>query len=167
VVRAFGAHTRIWLTEYGYQTNPPDHLLGVSYAAQATYMADAALRAYLAPRVDILVQYLVRDEPDPARWQSGLLNVHDIAKPSYDAFRFPLVERSRTGLRTTLWGQVRPGGSSTYRLQELRGGTWATVGVYRTSPRGYFTRTVRAGAGARFRVWSVPEQAASPVLTVR
>ena len=167
VKQAFGAQTRIWLTEYGYQTNPPDHLLGVSYATQARYTAEAALRAYLAPRVDILIQYLVRDEPDPARWQSGLLTTGDIAKPAYAAFRFPLVERARTGLRTTLWGQIRPGGTSSYRLQELRGDTWATVGVYRTSARGYFTQTVRAGAGARFRVWSLTEQAASPVLTVR
>lgn len=167
VQRAFGTRTRIWLTEYGYQTNPPDRLLGVSYATQARYTAEAALRAYLAPRVDILIHYLVRDEPDPARWQSGLFTTRDIAKPAYAAFRFPLVERSRTGVRTTLWGQIRPGGSSTYRLQQLRSGEWATVGAYRTSARGYFTRTVRAGAGARFRVWSVAEQAASPVLTVR
>ena len=167
VKRAFGARTRIWLTEYGYQTNPPDHLLGVSFATQALYTAEAALRAYQAPGVDILIQYLVRDEPDPARWQSGLLTTSDIAKPAYAAFRFPLVERSRVGLRTTLWGQIRPGGSSTYRLQQLRSGAWATVGVYGTSARGYFTHTVRAGAGARFRVWSVSEQAASPVPTVR
>src|SRR5262249_58681531 len=42
---AFGTQTRIWLTEYGYQTNPPDRLLGVSYAAQARYLAEGALRA--------------------------------------------------------------------------------------------------------------------------
>ena len=30
VSRAFGAQKRIWLTEYGYQTNPPDRALGVS-----------------------------------------------------------------------------------------------------------------------------------------
>ena len=167
VQRAFGSKTRIWLTEYGYQTNPPDRLLGVSFAAQARYMAAAALRSYLAPRVDILIQYLVQDEPDPARWQSGLLTSRDIAKPAYAAFRFPLTERARAGLRTTLWGQIRPGGASTYRLQQFRNAAWATVGVYRTSARGYFTHTVRAGAGARFRVWSVSEQAASPVLTVR
>ena len=150
-----------------YAVDPPDRLLGVSFAKQALYTAEAALRAYQAPGVDILIQYLVRDEPDPARWQSGLLTTSDIAKPAYAAFRFPLVERSRVGLRTTLWGQIRPGGASTYRLQQFRNAAWATVGVYRTSARGYFTHTVRAGAGARFRVWSVSEQAASPVLTVR
>src|SRR5205807_7989037 len=97
VQRAFGTHTRIWLTEYGYQTNPPDHLLGVSYPTQARYDSEAALRAYLAPRVDILIHYLVRDEPDPARWQSGLETVGELAKPSFAAFRFPLTQEPRAG----------------------------------------------------------------------
>ena len=75
VSRAWGAK-RIWLTEYGYQTNPPDRLLGVSKATQARYLAEAALRAYAAPRVDMLVQYLIQDEPDVARWQSGAAVEH-------------------------------------------------------------------------------------------
>ena len=51
VTRAFGSK-RIWLTEYGYQTNPPDRtILGVSQAKQAHYLAEAALRAYRAPFV--------------------------------------------------------------------------------------------------------------------
>ena len=38
VTRYFGAKP-LWLTEYGYQTNPPDRLLGVSYAQQAAYLS--------------------------------------------------------------------------------------------------------------------------------
>jgi hypothetical protein len=41
---------RIWLTEYGYQTNPPDRWLGVSAARQALYASAASLRAYGAAR---------------------------------------------------------------------------------------------------------------------
>jgi hypothetical protein len=48
VCRAFG-RKRIWLTEYGYQTNPPDGYLGVSAALQARYLADAAYRACATP----------------------------------------------------------------------------------------------------------------------
>src|SRR5207244_343604 len=107
------------------------------------------------PRVDILIHYLVRDEPDPARWQSGLFTFSDLAKPSYQAFQLPLTEQSRSGPRTVLWGQVRPGGSSAYRLQQLRDGKWYSVGGNETTTaRGYFTRVVHAGAGARFRIWS-------------
>ncbi len=168
VERAFGKTTRIWLTEYGYQTNPPDRLLGVSYAKQARYGSDAALRAYLAPRVDILIHYLVRDEPDPARWQSGLLTSADLAKPSYQAFQLPLAQRSRLGMRTVLWGQVRPGGRSPYRLQQFRDGRWYSVGANRTtSARGYYTRTVRAAPGARFRIWSPSVHTYSRIVTVR
>ena len=168
VQRAFGTKTRIWLTEYGYQTNPPDRLLGVSYAKQAEYDSEAALRTYLAPRVDILIHYLVRDEPDPARWQSGLLTVGALAKPSYQAFQLPLTQKSRSGTRTVLWGQVRPGGRSSYRLQQLRNGKWYAVGgSATTTARGYFTRTVRAGAGARFRIWSPSVKTYSRIVTVR
>ena len=50
---------RIWLTEYGYQTNPPDQLLGVSHTAQARYVGEARWRVYSAPRVDMLIHFLL------------------------------------------------------------------------------------------------------------
>ena len=168
VRKDFGPGTRIWLAEYGYQTNPPDRFLGVSYANQARYLAEAALRAYELPRVDLLIHYLVEDEPDVARWQSGLLTTHDIAKPAYQAFRFPLAEESRTGRRTVLWGQVRPGsGPQRYRLLRFSDGAWHSVGgTATTSARGYLTRVASAGPGARFRLWVPAERTYSAILTV-
>ena len=61
--KAFKRPIRIWLTELGYQSNPPDRILGVSPAKQATYIAAAAYKAWATPRVDLLIQYLYRDEP--------------------------------------------------------------------------------------------------------
>src|SRR6185503_7054785 len=66
-------------TEYGYQTNPPDRYLGVSNQAQARYLGDGALRAYRAPRVDLLIHYLVRDEADVGRFQSGLFTAAGVS----------------------------------------------------------------------------------------
>jgi hypothetical protein len=168
VSRAFGPK-RIWLTEYGYQTNPPDRLLGVSHELQATYLAAAALRAYRAPRVDMLIQFLVRDEPIEARWQSGLVGVNGVAKPAYRAFMLPLAQAARTGSRTLLWGQVRPrSGVQTYRLQQRVGGRWSWVGgTARTNRQGFFQRSVTARMGARFRVWSPRDRVFSPVLAIR
>ena len=108
VTRYFGAKP-LWLTEYGYQTNPPDRLLGVSYALQARYLADAALRVWQQPGVTLLIQFLVRDEPSLGGWQSGLFSVGGAAKLAYHAFALPLAEVSRRGSSTVLWGQVRPG----------------------------------------------------------
>src|SRR5581483_7514506 len=40
VTQLYG-NKRIWITEYGYQTNPPDRLYGVSWAKQALYLKQA------------------------------------------------------------------------------------------------------------------------------
>ncbi len=117
----------------------------------------------------MLIQYLVEDEPEVDRWQSGLLTAAGREKPSYETFRFPLAVASRTGLRTTLWGQVRPGGGAqTYVLQRYVDGSWLPVGAAATTTaRGYVTRVVRAGPGARFRLWVPSQHAYGNVLTVR
>jgi hypothetical protein len=168
VRRAFGVHTRIWLTEYGYQTNPPDRLLGVTYATQARYMSEAALSAHDAPRVDLLIHYLVQDEPDATRWQSGVYTAADHAKPALQSLRFPFVERSRSGRRTELWGQVRPGTSVRYRLLRFDDGRWVRVGRDRTTTaRGYLARAVNASPGARYRLWIPAEHTYSAIVTVR
>jgi hypothetical protein len=168
VSRAFGTKPQIWLTEYGYQTNPPDRLLGVAPALQAAYIGQAALRTWLAPRVTLLVHYLYRDEPSLERFQSGLVYRDGAAKPALHAFELPLAEASRTGRATRLWGQVRPGtGSRRYLLQELREGRWASVGdILTTDRRGVFRRTVNASPGMLFRVWAPQAKVYSAVLRV-
>jgi hypothetical protein len=116
----------------------------------------------------MLIHYLVVDEPDIARWQSGLFALTGARKPAYGAFLVPFAQASRSHLRTTLWGQIRPRtGRQTYRLQQFRSGAWRTVTVARTDSRGFFTRTVRADKGAQFRVWSPRDKRYSPVVTLR
>ena len=163
VTRNFGPKP-LWLTEYGYQTNPPDRILGVSPALQATYVGEAALRVWEQPGVTMLIQFLVRDEPSLGGWQSGLFTVGGAAKLSYHAFALPLAEVSRRGSRTVLWGQVRPGGGHrAYVLQRAVGGRWRAFGGRRTTAaNGAFTRTVSVPAGTRVRLvapavgWSSP-----------
>lgn len=166
VGRAF-PRARIWLTEYGYQTSPDP--LGVSLELQARYIAEAARRVYALPKVDMLIHYLYRDEPDLARWQSGLETVEGRAKPAMSATMLPLVQLSRRGSSTKLWGQIRPGtGRQRYALQQLVGGRWVTLGGYRTtSPSGYLIRQVSARPGAKMRLWYQAGRVASPALVVR
>lgn len=150
---AFKRPVRIWLTELGYQSNPPDRLLGVPPPVQASYIAGAAYRAWSTPRVDVLIQYLFRDEPGLDRWQSGVQTVAGVAKPALGALALPLAQMSRSGLATILWGEVRPGyGRRAYVLQRWNGGWQRVGGAFRTTPNGVLRRVVRAGAGARFRL---------------
>lgn len=166
-VRASFGPVRIWLTEYAYQTNPPDDVLGVPPDTQALYVASAARRVYLAPHVDMLIHYLVRDDAAPEGWQSGLFTEDGTPKPSYTAFRLPVVQVGRTGDRVTLWGQVRPrSGAQPYRILVYRDGRWSGLGGTRqTNSRGFFTVTVRAPRGSLVTVYSPRDRAYS--LTVR
>jgi hypothetical protein len=164
---AFGRKP-IWLTEYGYQTNPPDSYFGVSLPKQALYLDEAALRVYQLPQVTLLVNFLFHDEPAVGGWQSGFVTVAGKLKPSFDAFRLAVAQVSRHGTTTVLWGQVRPGsGVRPYVLQEQRGTAWvASGGSARTSAAGFFTRTVHAAAGTRLRVYSPHDRAYSRTLVV-
>jgi hypothetical protein len=155
VSRAFGAKP-VWLTEYGYQTNPPDRLLGVSESLQARYLGEAALRTYLAPRVQMLIHFLIRDERHVSRWQSGLFTFDNKAKRGVAAFRLPLAQVSRRGPTVRLWGQVRPGhGRQSYRLRFEAGNGWRWLaGRHLTDHRGYLKVKLRLPRGARAQLWS-------------
>ena len=77
----------IWITEYGYQTDPPDPVAGVSWAKQALYLTQAFAVARANPRIALMLWFLVRDEPSLAGWQSGLMTVDGTKKPSFRAFQ--------------------------------------------------------------------------------
>jgi hypothetical protein len=85
VTRLYG-NKRIWITEYGYQTNPPDALFGVSWAKQATYLTQAFAIARKNPRIDMMLWFLLKDESNLSGWQSGLLTASGKKKPAYNAF---------------------------------------------------------------------------------
>jgi Glycosyl hydrolase catalytic core len=86
VDRLFGPK-RIWITEYGYQTRPPDRMFGVRYAAQARYVHQAFAVARKTRRIDMLVWFLIRDERRLSGWQSGVVTVRGKRKPSFRAFQ--------------------------------------------------------------------------------
>jgi Glycosyl hydrolase catalytic core len=164
VGRAFGPK-KIWLTEYGYQTGA----FGVSQQRQAELIGQAGLRVYRAPRVEMLIQYLVEDEPHAGRFQSGLYNPAGRAKLAALAFPLPLAQAGRSGGEVVLWGQVRPrSGSQTYRVQvrTSRGWRWSG-GLRRTGARGFFSIPVAAPRGAGMRIFSPQDGAYSAPVTVR
>jgi hypothetical protein len=85
VTQLYG-NKRIWITEYGYQTNPPDSILGVTYAQQAAYLTQSFGIAKKNPRIDMMLWFLLKDDPSLAGWQSGLITAGGAKKPSFAAF---------------------------------------------------------------------------------
>jgi hypothetical protein len=77
----------IWITEYGYQTNPPDKDFGVSLAKQAKYLTQAFAIAKANPRIQMMLWFLLKDEPNLNGWQSGLITYGGKKKPAFAAFQ--------------------------------------------------------------------------------
>jgi hypothetical protein len=152
VERNFG-RARVWLTEYGYQTNPPDRILGVPPLLQARYIGEAALQAYRTPRVDMLIQYLYRDEPNVARFQSGLVRLNGTRKPAFAAFELPLAELARRGATTSLWGQLRaPAAGSSAQLERRATAGWSPLATLEAGEDGYVRWRGRLPVGTWVRL---------------
>ena len=164
VQRAWGPK-RVWLTEYGYQTGA----FGVSQQRQAELIGQAGLRVHRAPRVDMLIHYLVKDEPEAARFQSGLFTPAGKPKLAALAFPLPIAQAGRSGGKLVLWGQVRPrDGAQRYRVQIRKGGTWRFSGGYRrTTARGFFSVAVTAPKGTPVRIYSPADAAYSTSILAR
>jgi hypothetical protein len=151
--RRFG----IFVDEYGYQTNPPDRLVGVSLSKQDRWLQRAAYIAWRNPRIKLFAQYLWRDEPRAhggyGGWQSGLRTATGRAKPALRHFGTPF---ELDAARNRLWGEVRAGGAQTVTVQQRRGrsGAWHRLASVKTDARGYWSivRHLRAGTAYRFRV---------------
>ena len=160
-------HARIWLTEYGYQSNPPDKVLGVSTALQARYESEGSYVAYRTPRVDLLIHFLYEDEPELSRFQSGLVTVKAAAKPALAAFELPLAETHRSGTETRLWGELRAPAAAhaTVTLEEHSGSTWHAFSDVHANDAGFYTWTGVLPRGTEIRVRAGPLTGAPLAIT--
>ncbi len=78
---------RIWITEYGWQTRPPDRVFGVSFARQAAYVRQSFAIGRRNPRIDMIVWFMLRDDTNLSiGWQSGFLTATGRKKPAFSVF---------------------------------------------------------------------------------
>ncbi|WP_028066472.1 hypothetical protein [Solirubrobacter soli] len=143
----------LYIDEYGYQTNPPDRVSGISATTQNAWLQRAAYQAWRDPRVKLFTQYLWRDEPlasGYSGWQSGLRYADGRAKPALKSFPTPFVLDAARG---RLWGQVRRRDTNVVKVERRLAGssTWRVVATRRTDSRGYWSWTTRLLRGASYR----------------
>jgi hypothetical protein len=97
----------VWITEYGFQTRPPDRFAGTSLHNQARWLNDSDWMAWKRGRIKGMAQYLMRDERNLGGFQSGLRFKGGKAKPSLAAYRLPIWPTTSRKF-TRIWFQVRP-----------------------------------------------------------
>jgi hypothetical protein len=172
----YGIHRQLpplYLTEYGYETNPPDPFRGVSLARQAAYLDQAQYIAWLDPRVRAFAQFLLYDSaPDPASrrgsvgywstFQTGLLFLNGAPKPSLAAYRLPIFipePVAKSGSSMLVWGMLRaaPNASRQQATIQFRraGGPFQRLATVTTrDPSGFLTANVTPpGSGLLRLAW--------------
>jgi len=82
-----GSKFPIWVTELGWQVKSKTNVGGVTAKQQALYFKQAVLRLRKFPQVQGMVWYMLRDEQNPAGWQSGLLNIHSTKRQIWFTWR--------------------------------------------------------------------------------
>ncbi|MGH2941525.1 MAG: hypothetical protein ACRDLN_01930 [Solirubrobacteraceae bacterium] len=175
----------LYMTEYGFETNPPDPFSGVPLPMQAKYNTLGEYLAYKDPRIASQAQFLLADVP-PVRgrrkntkpywftYQSGLFYQRGQPKPAAYAYTFPFmvfptgVDPATGAPSFHLWGQLRfltNGAPDVVQVQwhpKDNSTGWVTVGdpVAIDPARGYFEadRVAPAAVAGEWRaVWLRPD----------
>jgi hypothetical protein len=167
------------LTEFGYETSPPDRFQGISLDKQAEYSNEGDFLAWANPRVIAQTQFLLRDAPPLTQYrkntkhywftyQSGLYFQNGKAKPAMTAYRFPLevlpFSRTEDGRPIdAFWGQLRfrPNNAVDHVLlqyQATGSKAWTTFGdPISTTARNFFVSAQAIPGPGKIRAaWGGP-----------
>lgn len=175
IQRVYGSHKRfpIYITEFGYITNPPNRSNPYPSPSTAAYLINwAEYLMWRNPRVATTMQFLLEDPnprinvPEFGGFADGLEFFGGKPKPSYAAYRLPLYLPStstRHGRRLEVWGAARPAhfaaldthAPQQVEIQFQRGsrGAYETIKtVSITNARGYFDVKVTFPASGSVRI---------------
>lgn len=148
----------LWLTEYGFATDPVvNYATYFSRAKQAAYIVDAFRRLRANSRVKLAGYYNFQDHPE---WRSGVLDQAGRRKLGYAALALPLSQVTpgavRSGVTTDVVGQVRIAAAAVnVAIERKAGGKWVKAKVVRTARDGSFRVGVKVTARVTLRArWS-------------
>ncbi|WP_249010012.1 hypothetical protein [Conexibacter sp. DBS9H8] len=165
----------LYLTEWGYMTNPPNPYVHTTLGEQETWLDEGYYMSYEMPRVKAMAQFELYDSPPVvgarpgsvkywSNFESGLEYLNGHPKPAYAAFRLPIwLPSQRPGRRVLVWMQIRPAqvaGNRTGVLEFLPAGTsrWRSIArVTTSSPEGFILTHVNIpGRGSLRLAWADP-----------
>ncbi|HEY6780187.1 MAG TPA: hypothetical protein VI111_04490 [Thermoleophilaceae bacterium] len=159
----------LYVTELGWESNPPDPYRGVPLETQARYLSQSMDIAWHEPDLRMTAWYLLRDiPPDSAvppdsrpywrTFQTGLEFADGTPKPALQALAMPLsIERDAAG-GYRAWGRVAAGTGArrvSFELQAPDGSWTAASPPLRTRADGTIERTLTAMGSYRLR-WDPP-----------
>ena len=150
----------IYVTEFGFQSSPPDRLVRINLPRHAASINEAERLFFSDRRVKAVSQYELFDTPDHREFNTGLRLRSGRKKPSWGAFRMPLVVTRISAGLVEVWGMVRPAqGPVRAVVAATDGGGFSTVARPLTNASGYFRIRLRRSDAEdlRYRLeWKSP-----------
>ena len=135
----------IWISEFGFQTDPPDRFAGASIKRVPGFMGHAEWLAFRNGRVASYSQYPVVDDAwKPGSYggfQSGIREQDGSEKRYvYDAFQRPFFVKLRSSRSVELFGAVRAGApGQEIAIEQRRGkGSFRPLVTVKLGAQGYF-----------------------------
>jgi hypothetical protein len=158
----------IYLTEWGYVTDPPNPAYTTTLKEQAAWLNQGAYMTWRDPYVKALAQFELADPPTPSHqtkheWSrsftSGLEFSDGRPKPALGAYRVVIwLPSAQHGSRVAVWGQLRAANHSTTQVGQIQfrgqgSSTWKTVKTVRTnSSQGFVSTQVSLGSAGSARL---------------
>lgn len=168
----------IYLSEWGYVTNPPNPEYHTTPSEQAVWLNQGEYMMWQEPFVRALSQFLLEDVPSPppgsatsASWlhafTTGLVFHDGVPKPAFAAYRIPIwLPSPAHGPRVAVWGQFRPADHSrpqtgAIEFRATGSATWRTLSTVRSqSPEGFILTHVPIPSSGMLRLgWRSPSGA--------
>ena len=147
---------RVFVTEFGYQSRPPDHVSGLRLRRHAQVLNESERLFFGDPRVRTVSQYNLFDAPGFHAFQTGLMFKDGRRKPAYDAYQMPFVVTRLSRRRVEVWGAVRPasGPTQVHLVGRNPAGTPRVSRTLFTNSAGYFRYRIGHPQASRLR-WRV------------
>jgi hypothetical protein len=139
-------HVRFWVTEFSWDTNPPDKY-AVPIRLQARWVSQA-LYVMWKDGIDLVAWLQMRDDPytratpvQSGLWFRGKTMRADKPKPTLTAFRFPFVAFPHKG-RILVWGRTPTSRSGTVVIEHRTKHGWRRILVAHAGGAGIFSARI-------------------------
>ncbi|MGH2959367.1 MAG: hypothetical protein ACRDKE_07160 [Solirubrobacterales bacterium] len=153
---------KIYNSEYGIQSNPPDRSTGQPLSKVPFYLNASEYLTWIDARVATYSQYLLIDDPEienVVSFQTGLRFADGTKKPGvYEAFQTPfMVFKTANANTVTVWGCLRAKtpGTATAKLEVKTNGKWTSVkSIPVSASTGYFMQKINL-TGAKSKTYRI------------
>lgn len=149
--------TKIYSSEFGFQSSPPDPR-GTSIKKIPYFLNASEYLSWVDSRVATYSQYLISDDLNLSGFQTGLRFVDGQPKTGVmEAYKTPIMVFKGKGNRVTVWGGLRAKtpGAAMADIQYKQGSDWVTVKQMPVSSAlGYFKTTVSV-SGAQGKTYRI------------